>query len=575
MRRFALELLLLPALGLWACGPHSDVNDNHNGGDAAGLFDAAVVPDAFESDPFVDDDGDGYTENQGDCDDNDMLTHPFAPELCGDGRDNNCNGAVDDQEPDEDGDGYGPCQGDCDDMDPAVSPAATEVADGVDNNCDGIIDADYDGDGFTVAAGDCDDDDPDVSPAAEEICWDGVDNDCDGSIDGQGVDADNDGWGPCEGDCDDTNGSIHPGAPEVPGDGIDNNCDYMVDVDIDGDGWTVANGDCDDNDWTVHPGAVENCSDGVDNNCNGLVDTQENADNDGDGVTVCDGDCDDYNPAMAPGYAEDPTDGIDNDCNGVVDDAPACDCAANNEAQAMDLCTPGVTLSYGGHASAHGYRVNNNFGAIGPRHGCGYFMVSSGLAWDTNPQGAAGLNVYNANPVSVTGCFACTIPSGGWPHDGPSGCCESATVNDVAFVHMAITVPLNAQGFSFDFIFLSSEYPEWVHSAYNDTFYAVVSSSALGQVQNVSFDSSGQPLTVNNGWFETPPSWTQSIVGTGYDTTGSASGWLTTSCPATPGETLNIWFWVHDEGDHILDSATIVDNWQWVLTPLSGPITIK
>ena len=60
--------------------------------------------------------------------------------------------------PDSDLDGYGENE-DCDDADPAVNPGASEVCDGVDNNCDGQVDGfdavdaqtrytDADGDGF-------------------------------------------------------------------------------------------------------------------------------------------------------------------------------------------------------------------------------------------------------------------------------------------------------------------------------------------------------------------------------------------------------------------------------------------
>ncbi len=41
---------------------------------------------------------------------------------------------------DDDGDGFTDYQGDCDDTDPAINPDAQEVCDGVDNNCDGQID---------------------------------------------------------------------------------------------------------------------------------------------------------------------------------------------------------------------------------------------------------------------------------------------------------------------------------------------------------------------------------------------------------------------------------------------------
>ena len=43
----------------------------------------------------IDNDGDGYTVCGGDCNDSDGSVYPSAVEVCGDGIDNNCNGAVD------------------------------------------------------------------------------------------------------------------------------------------------------------------------------------------------------------------------------------------------------------------------------------------------------------------------------------------------------------------------------------------------------------------------------------------------------------------------------------------------
>jgi hypothetical protein len=135
-----------------------------------------------------DSDHDGYGEAGGDCDEYDPTTYPGAVELP-DGVDNDCDGVIDEGTDlyDDDGDGLSEAEGDCDDSSAYVSPTATEIPDWLDNDCDGEVDegtayADDDGDGFSELGGDCDDDDPGRSPGLPEIEGDGIDNNCDGVV---------------------------------------------------------------------------------------------------------------------------------------------------------------------------------------------------------------------------------------------------------------------------------------------------------------------------------------------------------------------------------------------------------
>ena len=88
--------------------------------------------------------------------------------------------------------------------------------------------------------------------------------------------------------------------------------------DADGDGYTESDGDCDDGDATTSPGAPETWYDGVDSDCDGASDY----DVDGDGYDSSDfggTDCDDAAASTSPGATEIWYDGIDSDCDGASD----------------------------------------------------------------------------------------------------------------------------------------------------------------------------------------------------------------------------------------------------------------
>ena len=104
----------------------------------------------------TDADGDGFYAANGcgtavDCNDKDPMINPGEIEFCNDGKDNDCNNAIDMQ----------------------------------DRACGVITCTDGDGDGFSSNGGDCgpadcNDNDFDIFPGAVDICNDGIDQDCSG-----------------------------------------------------------------------------------------------------------------------------------------------------------------------------------------------------------------------------------------------------------------------------------------------------------------------------------------------------------------------------------------------------------
>jgi len=242
----------------------------------------------------ADTDGDGWSEGDGDCDDDNPNAYPGAPEICDDGIDQNCDGVMN-ETVDNDGDGFSQCDGDCNDTNLTVCPGCPELCDELDNDCDPLTDEtdDADNDGFSECDGDCDDAQPYALPGGNEVC-DGIDNDCNGLVD-DGWDYDHDGYSSCDGiDCDDNNSNVNPGAVEIPYNGIDEDCDGSDLDDMDGDGYAGGEygEDCDDTNVGVNPGATEICDDGLDGDCDGLMDDYD---------TDCAGDDDDsadgYDPA--------------------------------------------------------------------------------------------------------------------------------------------------------------------------------------------------------------------------------------------------------------------------------------
>ena len=114
---------------------------------------------------------------------------------------------------DDDGDGFSDCQGDCNDANPAVHPGAAEICDGLDNDCNGVID-----ENDPLSGAFCDTGQLGVCEAGTlrcdngslacfrnfgpgpEICGNHLDDDCDGTVDDP-RDSDADGVSDCADNC--------------------------------------------------------------------------------------------------------------------------------------------------------------------------------------------------------------------------------------------------------------------------------------------------------------------------------------------------------------------------------------
>jgi hypothetical protein len=207
-----------------------------------------------------------------------------------------------------------------------------------------------------------------------------------------------------------------------------------------------------------------------------------------------------------------------------------------------------------------------------PRQGEHFVVLSSGIAGDRNAP--------NFVEVQSGTSFVNQVAHPD-PH-GAMGCsnADPSLVNDYTELDLVLKVPANARSFSFDFNFMSAEFPEYVCTSFDDTFLALLDSEAFKG--NVSFDAQGNRVSINVGFFDVcdpvhDPACNgdEALVGTGYEgTIGGGTGWLTTTAPVAPGEKARLRFVIFDEGDHILDSAVIIDNFRWGIQEIEAPITI-
>lgn len=418
------------------------------------------------------------------------------------------------------------------------------------------------------------------------------------------------------GDCDVVCG---PGQDCVDGECKD--CDSSVE-DCDNDNWFVADGDCCDkpggcgNDPSlVNPGALEVLGNGADDDCNGKIDLFDT-----DILEQCD-------------------DGIASDSDDAFDYARAMGvCRVTEEEPSQPsqrtwglidaklLRADGTPL---GEPRARS--VRHNFGNIPATQGDVMAVLSTGIAsdgsqTDPGPNGGApssdnvSLTHSPASSVDISACGETYCVNDWYGTANPPlkladrlprapDCGADVAVplaNDSVMLVLRLRAPTNVRAFSFNSYFLSAEYPEYVCSAFNDQFVALVDTPAgvpapipnpldknllvytqggdlwpigINVAKGTSLFSVCAPQASNPCW----STWVNEsscslgagdLTGTGFEappdaadpacTIGGGTHWLTTAGNVLPGEIVELRIVIWDVGDTGFDSAALIDGFQWL-----------
>lgn len=370
---------------------------------------------------------------------------------------------------------------------------------------------------------------------------------------------------------------------------------------------------------------------GLDDNCNGEID--EDSDEDGDGWTVSQGDCCDNpidckvaDPARVNPAAYDvPGNGIDDDCDGIIDNPPSRDCSttefrkppkqeldtndALKLAKAMDICQTvtsesrlyglisaelllanGEPLPATGNAKrcnsssyttispAEQVAVIKKLGQmIPPKSGDTMTVLSSGKAQGKEN---TGLKDCAGTAVKAPQVFL-DAHRGVFPSASSCNMTDKGSIaKDSVMLRLKMRAPSNANGFSFDFRFFSKEYPDYVCGDFNDFFLALLDSKHpdIPEDHNISFDSKGNPVSVNNAFFSDSKTDVKAYIKASGE--AGATAWLTTSSPVLPNEIFTLDLLIFDAGEknnetledtntfgHIRDSLVLLDNFQWRTEP--------
>jgi hypothetical protein len=216
--------------------------------------------------------------------------------------------------------------------------------------------------------------------------------------------------------------------------------------------------------------------------------------------------------------------------------------------------------------------VSERFGAVAALEGKKLLVLSTGVARDvSDPEYTPECDVFSSMQAAVGERWSGgQNPPPGYPKDSSQCAANTSSLGIPAFndvgLEIELQVPANARSFSFDSIFFTYEYPDFVCSPFNDFFLALVNPAPRDLPDdNVLFDDNGDNVGVNTALLSVcredldrpgrPISCQlgpELLAGTGFDQEestcaaqvakgdwvdigGGSTGWLRTTVPVEPG----------------------------------------
>ena len=205
-------------------------------------------------------------------------------------------------------------------------------------------------------------------------------------------------------------------------------------------------------------------------------------------------------------------------------------------------------------------------GASFPEYANGYTAIVPPSCTSTSglPAAVSDAAITAAFGVPATPDFAILSTGDAREAATPSGCSNFGYASgakgalDVTILQVDVTVPPTHNCLSFDFQFLSEEFPEWVGDVYNDAFIAeldvntwMVTGATINAPDNFAFDVGGNPITINAASMTAG-----NAGGTPYD---GGTDLLNAMTPVTPGAH-SVYFSIFDVSDRALDSVVFLDD---------------